>query len=741
MKIMPAFKVGWKKIVHVLTKGTDDYFSFRNWQEKCFEKLKDVPNWLINVIMGGGKSLMICALLVYKLKKDPNLRAIIAVPYTDIGSGFQNNKITFPDGFKFHWCPFHDLTEESNESNTNQLMNWFQNPRDNNNINDRVILCTRATLVKTFKQYSPLFKNLIVIIDEFHHTFYGKNDEIDIELTNGIGSIEQYALNNKDKNIQIGGTTATLGRGDGHTNFPKIYAKDFIKFDLPFDEILESYQYLRSFSYDFIVDKASYKQAVKHLFCKNKINKTIIYAPVVNSRFSVGDKHNDVQQIINAIAGYDNPEIRDLDKPIMRVKQKNKYVNGYRWVKVVNLVDEKLRTEKKRAIKNADKNDKDSIDVIITLNMLKEGSNWRWAEREIIIGTRNSLIDLIQMIGRLFRDVEGKPHVEVFQVFTFAFDQLNKEEFGDDLNDYLKAVFASFLLEDIIQPKILNIPGKGNPRGGNGSFRLIDIFEDEIQLAKFIEGVRDDILKAVSLDKTSQSNNFKLKEKLVEIVKDKLKKIDINEFHEEIANHIFAGWQKRTATLKGINISGINFDIIQDYFALDFLLFYTSKTANIKTFRELREKLSNRIVYLSFEEAREFTRKLGLNNREEWIEYCQSGNKPDNIPATPWQFYEGLGWINLGDWLGTGTVASFDKEFYEYDHVHKIMLYMRSTGKPINSMNEYNVLVKNNGNYGKVLEYREGITYPDDYITHINGIEIDWSKVPLIPQHVYKEKK
>jgi hypothetical protein len=45
-------------------------------------------------------------------------------------------------------------------------------------------------------------------------------------------------------------------------------------------------------------------------------------------------------------------------------------------------------------------------------------------------------------------------------------------------------------------------------------------------------------------------------------------------------------------------------------------------------------------VYRPFKEAREFVRSLGLKNHEEWKEYCKSGNKPDDIPAAPWNTYK-----------------------------------------------------------------------------------------------------
>ena len=43
--------------------------------------------------------------------------------------------------------------------------------------------------------------------------------------------------------------------------------------------------------------------------------------------------------------------------------------------------------------------------------------------------------------------------------------------------------------------------------------------------------------------------------------------------------------------------------------------------------------------YRDFESAIEFARSLNLKRGQEWFEYCKSGNKPDDIPAAPWNTY------------------------------------------------------------------------------------------------------
>jgi hypothetical protein len=58
--------------------------------------------------------------------------------------------------------------------------------------------------------------------------------------------------------------------------------------------------------------------------------------------------------------------------------------------------------------------------------------------------------------------------------------------------------------------------------------------------------------------------------------------------------------------------------------------------------------------YRSFKDARAFVRGLGLTAFIQWVEYCASGKKPDDIPSNPSLNYAKAGWAGFGDWLGTG---------------------------------------------------------------------------------------
>lgn len=80
-----------------------------------------------------------------------------------------------------------------------------------------------------------------------------------------------------------------------------------------------------------------------------------------------------------------------------------------------------------------------------------------------------------------------------------------------------------------------------------------------------------------------------------------------------------------------------------------------------------------KMEYLSFEEARAFAHQLKLKGQIEWVEYSKSIKKPHNIPAAPHQTYSSKGWKNYGDWLGTGNIATFQREYLSFQEARSLV--------------------------------------------------------------------
>lgn len=79
-----------------------------------------------------------------------------------------------------------------------------------------------------------------------------------------------------------------------------------------------------------------------------------------------------------------------------------------------------------------------------------------------------------------------------------------------------------------------------------------------------------------------------------------------------------------------------------------------------------------------FKAARNFARNLGLKNREQWVEFTQGkipslGCLPDDVPAYPQHVYKGKGWINMGDWIGTDTVAPKLRAYRSFELARKFV--------------------------------------------------------------------
>ena len=97
---------------------------------------------------------------------------------------------------------------------------------------------------------------------------------------------------------------------------------------------------------------------------------------------------------------------------------------------------------------------------------------------------------------------------------------------------------------------------------------------------------------------------------------------------------------------------------------------------------------------MDFVLAREFVRKLHLNSVSEWVSYCEDGHpefgtKPANIPYNPDRTYKYMGWIGYGDWLGTGSVPTKSKIFYDFESAR---LYVRKL--KLRNSNEWKALCR-----------------------------------------------
>src|SRR5690606_31646314 len=87
---------------------------------------------------------------------------------------------------------------------------------------------------------------------------------------------------------------------------------------------------------------------------------------------------------------------------------------------------------------------------------------WIWCEHALTIGYRSSLTEIVQIIGRATRDAPNKTHARFTNLI--AEPDASEEVVVDAVNDTLKAIAASLLMEQVLAPRFNFTPK--NPDSG-----------------------------------------------------------------------------------------------------------------------------------------------------------------------------------------------------------------------------------------------------------------------------------
>lgn len=174
--------------------------------------------------------------------------------------------------------------------------------------------------------------------------------------------------------------------------------------------------------------------------------KTIIHIPSVNSRESTKDKIREVEHIISALGDWQGV---DLATGFQLVKAARGRV-----LRIADLVDDDPAKRDRVSVALKDptqKNNRDHVDIIIALGMAKEGFDWIWCEHALTVGYRSSLTEIVQIIGRATRDAPGKTRARFTNLI--AEPDASEDAVTEAVNDTLKAIAASLLMEQVLAPR------------------------------------------------------------------------------------------------------------------------------------------------------------------------------------------------------------------------------------------------------------------------------------------------
>ena len=125
--------------------------------------------------------------------------------------------------------------------------------------------------------------------------------------------------------------------------------------------------------------------------------------------------------------------------------------SGEKLLRIADLVEDEPDKRAKVAAALRNLENRDAVDIIIAMGMAKEGFDWIWCEHALTVGYRSSLTEIIQIIGRATRDAPGKTHAQFTNLI--AEPDATEGNVVSAVNDLLKAISASLLMEQVLAPK------------------------------------------------------------------------------------------------------------------------------------------------------------------------------------------------------------------------------------------------------------------------------------------------
>lgn len=386
---------------------------------------------LVKAPPASGKSRAMMFVALDKLTNQGLKKVIVAVPQQNIGRSFKDTSLK-KYGFFEDWnvAPHWNLCLSAGSENSKKsvLREFLDDPAATK------LICTHATLLNALQGVdAQKLDNVFLGIDEFHH---GSADE-----NNRLGSLIRRLLNETSAHILA--MTGSYFRGDA---VPVMRPEDEAKFqptiNYNYYQQLNGYKWLKSLGIGYSFFQGNYLTAIPEVLDTTK--KTLIHIPRPNSKTGAFmNKYDQVAEIIKYIG-----EI--VDRDYAHYLYKVKTADG-RVLTVGDLVEDKAECRDALQAYLQRMNSRDSLDILIALGTAKEGFDWEWCEHCITIGIRASLTEVVQIIGRCTRDCEGKTHAQFTNLIPCP--DAAQDDVSMAVNDFLKAISASLLMEQVMAPK------------------------------------------------------------------------------------------------------------------------------------------------------------------------------------------------------------------------------------------------------------------------------------------------
>ena len=413
----------------------------RPMQERAYER-RGEQYLLIKSPPASGKSRALMFIALDKLHNQGVRQAIIVVPERAIGASFRDEPLS-QFGFWADWTvtPKWNLCDAPGSDNGGKV----NSVRAFLDSDDKALVCTHATFRFAVDRFGvEAFDDRLIAVDEFHHVSANPDNKLGLHLGQFIA---------RDR-VHIVAMTGSYFRGDAEA---VLAPQDEAKFDTvtyTYYEQLNGYEYLKQLDIGYFFYAGSYVDDILKVL--DPAEKTIVHIPSVNARESTKDKIKEVEHIIEELGEWQGVDpatgfqlVRTAEGRVLRI---------------ADLVDDApaKRERVSAALKDpAQKSNRDHVDIIIALGMAKEGFDWIWCEHALTVGYRSSLTEIVQIIGRATRDAPGKTRARFTNLI--AEPDASEEAVTEAVNDTLKAIAASLLMEQVLAPRFEFKPK--NPNG------------------------------------------------------------------------------------------------------------------------------------------------------------------------------------------------------------------------------------------------------------------------------------
>ena len=438
----------------------------RPMQELVYQK-RGEQYLLLKSPPASGKSRALMFIALDKLYNQGLKQAIIVVPEKSIGASFADEALS-QLGFWADWTvePKWNLCNSpgTDGGKVNSVQTFL-------NSENKVLVCTHATFRFAVDKFGvEAFDDRLIAVDEFHHVSANPDNKLGAHVANFIS---------RDK-THIVAMTGSYFRGDAEA---VLHPEDEGKFDTvtyTYYQQLSGYEYLKHLDIGYYFYAGNYSDEILKVL--NPEEKTILHIPNVNSRESTKDKIREVEHIIEELGDWQGT---DPDTGFQLVK----IANG-RVLKIADLVDDSPGQQAKiqASLRSPEiKTNRDYVDIIIALGMAQEGFDWIWCEHALTVGYRSSLTQVVQIIGRATRDAPGKTRARFTNLI--AEPDASEDAVTEAVNDTLKAIAASLLMEQVLAPRFEFTP----KRADSGPIEGYDYGEEGYQPERTNVGFNEEL--------------------------------------------------------------------------------------------------------------------------------------------------------------------------------------------------------------------------------------------------------